>query len=354
MINRFCLLALVLCFTVLNGCTPKETGNAESASNAGSATSGLGKPGGNVSKVDLLLNWYPEAEHGGFYAALVHGYYNEAGVDVRIVPGAKGVVVGPELALGRSQFGVGNADDVLMARAQELNLKALMAPMQIGPRSIMVRADSGIDKFEQLKNVTLQIDPSRPYVPFLKSKNLLDSSVQLVPYNGTVSQLVAGPGFAQQAYVFSEPLMAEQQGVPVRNLMMSDIGYNPYASLLLASDEYIAANSDVVKRVTQASIRGWKKYLEDPAETNAYILKQNPDGMTAESLTYGAEKLRALCMPEGVSPDDFGKMSEARWKELHSQLSELKLLEGKPVDPMNCFTNEFIQAAKDKEGSSAK
>ena len=28
-----------------------------------------------LTKVALLLNWYPEAEHGGFYAAQVHGIY---------------------------------------------------------------------------------------------------------------------------------------------------------------------------------------------------------------------------------------------------------------------------------------
>ena len=337
------MLILTLCLALLNGCTPKETKTVLSSGTTDSLASAGGKKSGVPTKVKLILNWYPEAEHGGFYAALVHGYYQQAGVEIEIVPGAKGVVVGPELTLGRAQFGVGNADDVLMARAQELNLKALLAPMQIGPRCIMVRADSGIEKFEQLKNVTLQIDPSRPYVPFLKSKNLLDPSVQIVPYNGTVAQLVSGPGFAQQGYVFSEPLMAEQQGVQVRNLMMSDIGYNPYASLLLATDEYIAANADIVRRVTDASLRGWKKYLDDPKETNAYILKQNPDGMTTESLAYGAEKLRVLCIPEGAVAQDFGKMSDARWKELHSQLSSLKLLEGKPVDPMSCFTNDFVK-----------
>ncbi len=54
-------------------------------------------------------------------------------------------------------------------------------------------------------------DRSRKAIhPFLKSRGLLDSSVQTVPYMGTVTELVAGPGVAQQAYNFSEPLLAEQ------------------------------------------------------------------------------------------------------------------------------------------------
>ncbi|MFN5947690.1 MAG: ABC transporter substrate-binding protein, partial [Pirellulaceae bacterium] len=75
-------------------------------------------------KVKIVLNWYPEAEHGGFYAALVHGIYKSHGLDVEIVPGGKGVSVPPELELGRAQFGIGNADDVLMARSADSSMVA--------------------------------------------------------------------------------------------------------------------------------------------------------------------------------------------------------------------------------------
>ncbi len=318
----------------LAGCwSPSDT-------NSDSAGAGLGNGSAAATKVKLLLNWYPEAEHGGFYAALVHGYYAEERLNVEIIPGARGIVVGPELALGRVEFGVGNADDVLMARAQELDLVAVMAPMQNGPRCIMVREDSGIQDFSQLKNVTLQIDPARPYVPFLKWKGLLDDSVKLVPYNGTVSQLIAGPGFAQQAYVFSEPLLAQQEGVRVRNLMLSDVGYNPYASLLVTTGKYLSNNEAMVAKMVKASIRGWQRYLQDPKSTNVYIIKQNSEGMTAEALDYGAEKMRPLCLTTENQP--FGSMTSERWAELYQQLTELKLLEGRPFDPKSAFTSRFV------------
>ena len=47
---------------------------------------GCGQPGptSGHEPVRIALNWFPEPEHGGFYAALVHGYYREAGLDVEI------------------------------------------------------------------------------------------------------------------------------------------------------------------------------------------------------------------------------------------------------------------------------
>ncbi|MEQ1824581.1 MAG: ABC transporter substrate-binding protein, partial [Pirellula sp.] len=188
------------------------------------------------TKVALLLNWYPEAEHGGFYAAQVHGIYEKYGLDVEIRPGGKTTLVPQELTLGRIQFGIANADDVLIARNQDVALVALMAPIQNGPRCIMVRKDSGIKTFGDIKNMKLQIDKSRPYVPFLKSKGFLSEGVEIVPFFGTVDQLVAGPGVATQGYNFSEPFMARQKGVEVHELMMSEIGYNPYCSLLVSTE----------------------------------------------------------------------------------------------------------------------
>ena len=40
-----------------------------------------------LPKVQLALNWFPKAEHGGLYAAAVHGYYEENGVEVEILGG---------------------------------------------------------------------------------------------------------------------------------------------------------------------------------------------------------------------------------------------------------------------------
>jgi NitT/TauT family transport system substrate-binding protein len=335
--NRSVLGALMLAF--LTGCGPssnvaekgKETSKSNSPAADASSNADASQPSGPLTKVALLLNWYPEAEHGGFYAAKVHGIFAKHGLDVDIQPGGKTTVVAQSLVLGRVQFGVANADDVLMARNQDVPMVALMAPIQKGPRCIMVRKDSGIQSFADLKNITLQIDPARPYVPFLKSKGLLDPSVKLAPYSGSVAQVVAGPGYACQGYTFSEPFAAKQQKVEVTELMMSDIGYNPYASLLVTTNEYLSKNDDVCKRMVAASIEGWQKYLSDAAATNEVILKANKQGMTKETLDYGVESLKPLCIENGDA-SKVGAMSRERWTELADTLVDLKLIDRAKVD----------------------
>ncbi len=302
---------------------------------------GRAKPKG-LKKVSLILNWYPEAEHGGFYAAEVHGIYEKYGLEVEIRPGGKTTLVAQELVLGRVQFGVANADDVLIARNQDVPMVALMAPIQNGPRCIMVRKDSGITTFADIKNMKLQIDASRPYVPFLKSKGFLTEGVDVVPYFGSVAQLVAEKGFATQGYSFSEPFMARQQGVDVVELMMSEIGYNPYASLLVTTESQIGKQEDVCKSMVQASIEGWKKYLESPKETNDVILSKNKQGLERNALDFGVVALKPLCIPDGVDASAIGSMSAERWTTLAETLSSLKIIDSAKVSADKAHTQRFL------------
>ncbi len=157
------------------------------------------------------------------------------------------------------------------------------------------------------------------------------------------AELVAGPGVAQQAYNFSEPFLAEEKGVAVRNLMLSEVGYNPYASCLVCTEKQLQEQGSIVEKMVQASVEGWQKYMESPAETNAYILKQNNQGMTAEALKYGSEKLKDLCLPNGLDSAKMGQMDEGRWQELRDILVDLNLIKGDKVDAKKCFELKYLK-----------
>ncbi len=120
--------------------------------------------------VALALNWFPEAEHGGYVAALVHGYYREAGLEVRILPGGPSAAVLQRVAARRVEFGIENADRVLLGREQEADCVALLAPLQKSPRAIMVHAASKFHRIEDLADVTLAVNSGSTWVQYLKKK----------------------------------------------------------------------------------------------------------------------------------------------------------------------------------------
>ena len=170
------------------------------------------------TRVRLALNWFPEAEHGGFYAAHIHGYYAKRNLEVEILGGGPDAPVIQRVSTGAVEFGVTNADDVLYARAQQAPVVALMAPYQINPRCIMVHESSGIERIDQISNITLAMSQRPAFSHYLRWKYPLEG-VNIMPYPGNVSQFLANPNFAQQGYVFSEPFVARQQGGDPRALL---------------------------------------------------------------------------------------------------------------------------------------
>ena len=327
----FCGLAML----VVVGCSQSSTTSSNPTRGSSGSDSG-------ESRVAIQLNWYPESEHGGVFQASADGTYQAAGLQVDIRPGGRAAPVASELALDRVQFGFANADDVVVYRRQGLDVVAVLAAMQDNPRCILVRQESGVDSLQDLAGLTLQCQAGRPYLEFMRSKGILDK-VQEVPYYGTVASLVADPKIAIQGYSFAEPLLAEQQGVRVQSLMVSQLGWNPYSSVLITTGKMIKEQPELVRRFVQATQLGWQSYLKDPVKGNAAILRANDHGMTASVLKYGSEQMRDLAIPSGDADKSFGRMSLERWTELVIQMNALNPSEADLVKPEDCFTDQFLK-----------
>lgn len=294
----------------------------------------------SITSVRLALNWYAEAEHGGYVAAKELGLYEDVGLDVDIRQGGVGAPnqVIQELAAGTIKFAISNADLVVLARGKQVPLVAVAAPLQQSPRCIMVHDSSGIETLSQLKNVDLAISDSRPFALWMKKKLPL-TNVTMMPFSGQVGEFILKKNFALQAYSFSEPFVAKEAGGDPRVLMLSDIGFNPYASVLVTTEEMIANEPGTVRRMVTASIAGWKAYLSDPKATNQQIHHDNQE-MSIESLTFGAEAMQALCKSDDGQP--LCGMTTARWQTLIDQIVEVGEIENGDVNAAECFDTSFL------------
>ena len=324
-----CCLAALLSATV--GCR-QETGEISGKTEL--------QPAGGLTKVTLVLNWYPEAEHGGYYAALVHGYYKEAGLDVTIVPGGPGSPVIAKVDGKTAHFGVTNADRVLLGRAQEADVVTVMAPIQTSPRCILVHRESGIDSIRDLKDVTLAMKASATWAKFMQKKLSL-TGVKIVPNAGAMAFFIDNPKYAIQGYTFSEPFVAREKGAETKELLVSEIGFNPYTSVLVTHSSQVKQDPKIVRKMVAASIRGWKKYLDDPGQTNAHIHKLNT-GMSLPALAFGVQAMKPLCITKQVRVDQLGTMNAQRWQTLASQMVEVGSLDAGKSDPSGAFTLKFV------------
>jgi NitT/TauT family transport system substrate-binding protein len=284
----------------------------------------------------LSLNWFPEAEHGGFFQA-VNDAKGEA--PYLIEAGGPDVPVLQKVAAGKSDFGVANADDVVNAQAQGADVVALMAPLFTHPRCIMVRKDSGVKAIGEISNMTLAMSSRPAFSHWLRHKYPFEG-VKVVPYPGSILPFTQDPKFAQQAYSISEPFLAKSKGVEPVVLMVSELGFNPYGSVLIVRRELIEKEPERVRKVVVASQRGWQVYLQGGEEAHKKIHSLNPE-MGIDILDYGHTEMKKLIDPKMNQP--FGTMVADRWETLIAQMVECGLIKTGKVKAQDCFTNQFLE-----------
>jgi NitT/TauT family transport system substrate-binding protein len=278
---------------------------------AAALLSGCGK---QASKTRLALNWKPDPEFGGFYAA----DYAKHGLDVDILPGGAGTPTVQMIGAGSAEFGIVAADDALLARAQKNEVVCLFAVFQKNPMAIMAHASRNLKSIEDvLKSGTLALQGGLPYARLLKKKYGFDS-VKVVPSTGgDLTAFLNDKNFAQQCFIMDEPLQAKRKGVEATVFPVSDMGYNPYTTVLATSGTFLEKNPDVVKKMVDAVREGWRTYLDTPAAANEKMHTLNPT-VALESFAQSAEAQKVL-----IEANPLGAMTKERWETLAGQLKEL-------------------------------
>lgn len=294
-------------------------------------------------KVVLQTDWFPQAEHGGFYQALVKGFYREAGLDVDIWPGGPGAGIKLKVARGDADFGLNRSDDIIVAASRGMPLIMVAASLQHDPLALMVHAASPVRTFQDLKGRVVVGNVGLAYFPFLERKFGITFEKRQNTYG--MGEFLANPEIIQQCLVTNEPFFARQQGKQVRTLAFAEAGYDNY-HVIFCRRELTQQSPEVVRAFVAATIRGWRDYLEsDPGPANTEILRRNPQ-MTAELLEFsrGEMLLRGLVHGDREKGEAIGQLSLARISKDIDLLQDLRVLEV-AVGAQQVATKEFLPAA---------
>jgi NitT/TauT family transport system substrate-binding protein len=299
-------------------------------------------PATGLRKVVLQSDWFPQAEHGGFYQALAKGFYRETGLDVEILPGGPGATIKLNVAKGTADFGMYRSDDVIVAASRGLPLIMVGAVLQHDPEGLLVHESSPVRSLRDLNGRSVIAPPSMTWIPYVKKKYGIEFDLR--PLNYGLAVFLADPAAIQQCMMTSEPYFAEQRGVRVRTVPLGGSGYDPY-HVIMCRRELIRTSPAVVRAFVAASIRGWRDYLEgDPAPAHALIRQRNSQ-MSTGQLEYSRKALiaHALVTGDAARGEDIGQISVDRVQQQIDVLTEVKILEV-PVAAASVVTRAFLPA----------
>jgi NitT/TauT family transport system substrate-binding protein len=283
-------------------------------------------------KIRLALNWKPEPEFGGFYAAP----FAANGLDVEILPGGAGTPTVQMVGAGSAEFGLVEADELVVARSRGNDVVGLFVVFQDNPLALMVHASRKLTSIgDVFKGGTLAVQKGLPFVRFLGKKYPF-VNVKIVPSpGGDISAFLHNPMFVQQVFVTSEFLAAKRQGADAQVFPVSLSGFNPYSGVVATSGDYLRKNPEVAKAMVAAMRAGWRTYLDDAKPVNQLMNQLNPS-MSLEGFAETADAQKPLIENDEARRNGLGTMSRERWGTLIAQLKDLGDIQQAPA-PEECF-----------------
>ncbi len=321
-----CLLAVAL---ALAGCGEKED---------------VLEPGGS-KQVELMLDYFPNADHAGIYAAQAAGHFEQAGLDVTIRQPPDPAAPIKQVAAGRVDLAISYEPEVLRARDQGLNVVSVGAIVQKPLTSIISLPEGKIRKPADLRGKTVGtagIDYQSAYLrTILSDAGVPENSVKErnVGFAFSPALLTGRIDAALGAFWNYEGTELRLRGKKPRIIRMEDAGVPTYNELVLvANADALERDAAKLRAFIGAVSRGTRDLKANPDAAIDGLLEANPDLDPELQRAVVEVTLPLFFAPKGKP---FGWQSPAEWDAFSAWMEDNRLLEN-PGDPQASYDNELL------------
>lgn len=306
-----------------------------------------GSPG-VAAKRDLtvLLDWEPNPDHVGLYAADRAGYYAERGLQVTLQPPADPADPVKLVSTGTVDLGVSYEPEVVIADAQGLDVVAVAALVPTALNSIVAKGDVGLRSPADLAGKTIGtagLQTDNAFLDAIFSKYAVDpGSVKRVDVSSNlVAAMVSGNVDATiGSYRNVEGVIMEDRGLNPTIIPVTEAGVPEYDELVviakrsrLASDPAYQA---LVRDFLSAAAHGTTDVAADPA-AGTEAIADVADGYDPALLP----KMVDATVPLLRNDAGFGRMDVASWQSFADWMFAEKLVDHE-VKAGDVVTNDYL------------
>ncbi len=334
--TRLTTALLVLALAVVAaGCGEK------SEPSASSGPSGKGEP------FTVVLDYLPNADHAGIYAAQASGEFARAGLDVKLVTPSDPSAPLRLLQAGRADLAITYEPELLLARDKGTNLVGVASLVNTPLTSLMAIKGSGVKTVADLKGKTIGtagIPYQDAYLDtILKRAGLADGDVQRVGvgFNLVPAMVSKKVDATLGAFWNVEGVQLQRDRREPTILKVDALGVPTYDELLFAAKRKALSSerSSRIRRFIQALQRGTAAVRANTIVGADALVKAEPD-LDRATLVAQIEATKAAFVPTNPKAP-FGFMDPGAWDRYAAWMLDNGLLKNdvKNEDPV---TNEFL------------
>ena len=324
--------ALLLGLVVLAGCGEKED---------------VLEPNGS-KRVELMLDYFPNADHAGIYAAQAAGHFEQAGLDVEIRTPPDPSAPIKQVAAGNVDLAISYEPEVFRARDIGLNVVSIAAIVQEPLTSIISLPKAKVRSPRDLKGKTVGtagIDYQTAYLEtILAEAGLNTDSVKErnVGFNLTPALLTGKVDATLGAFWNYEGTDLRLRGKRPQIIRMEDAGVPTYNELVLvANGDALERDNGKLRAFIGALSRGTRDLRENPDEAIEGLLEANPDLDPELQRAVVRVTLPLFFPPEGRP---YGWQDPEQWDAFSAWMTDSDLLQ-QPPDPAAAHDNKLLPGA---------
>jgi putative hydroxymethylpyrimidine transport system substrate-binding protein len=302
--------------------------------------------GGQAERLNLMLDFFPNADHAGLYAAMDTGAFEDVKLDVEARAPADPAAPLRLLEAGRVDLAISYEPEVLLARDKGAKIIAIGALVQKPLTSIISIGKDPVRRAEDLagKRIgTAGIPYQDAYLKAItKTAGIPEDDVRAVDvgFNLTPSMVSGRVDATLGSFWNYEGVELQRRDRSPTILKVDDLGVPTYNELVIVAREDTAkSKGDVLRRFMQGLAQGHAALREDPDSGVDPLLAANKD------LDRGLQRAAVKATLPVFFPEDeeqpFGWMDEQEWLAYGRWMFENDLLT-RQEDPRRALTTEFL------------
>ncbi len=301
---------------------------------------------GDSESVTLALDFYINPDHAGIYTALDHGYFDEAGLEVKpVVPSDPSAPI-RQVAAGRADLAISYEPEVLLAQDQGLPVVAIAALVDRPLTSLISLPEAGIADVRDLAGKTVAtagIPYQEDYLDtILDGAGLASDDVTQVDVGlNLLPALLSGRADAiLGGFSNIEGVDLAERGRDPRVVPVDQLGIPTYDELVLvANSDDIDSDPKTARLFIAALERGTREAIKRPDEATQAILDAG-DGLDPKLTRAEVDATLPLLVPSKASIP-FGHMNGAEWEKFAGFFADEGLISTRPTaDEM--LTNDLL------------
>jgi ABC-type nitrate/sulfonate/bicarbonate transport system substrate-binding protein len=301
----------------------------------------------DLKKITFVLDWTPNTNHTGVYAAKELGYYEEAGLDVEIIQPSDNTA-DQLVAVGQADFGISTQENVTYALTQDepLPIKTVATVIQHNTSGFIWLPDSGIKSPADWKGKTYggwgSVTEEKILEYILKKNGLTLDDINIVTLGAddVITALNADIDFV---WIFEgwEGVRLRNEGIEFEYLPIIDIdaALDNYTPTIIANTGLIEEDPDTVKAFVEATAKGYQYAIDDPAGAAEALITAVPE-LDGDLVKASAEFLAGK-YAEGAP--QWGWQDEKIWRDYSAFFFESGAVTSE-LDIAKAYTNEFLPA----------